>query len=494
MAKDGDVAARKLISQLEEWRGWADSLTVSQLAYRLVFETGLAEQLMKNPEQSDRVVRVFEDLHVFLGQLQDYEVVALDNALAGYLANFPEPPKLEATEAIGDAGGVQLLTIHASKGLEFEVVWLVGCTARAWSQRGANRQLEVPAELALQPDLVPEHEQRRLMYVAATRAKRELYLSAATSTAGGQTQKPSPFIGELFGDEPLSQVNVSKISNIDNSLQKLQRFYPLKGDIHASKLPFESHDGWLELGVGALGSYDYCPHEFYLQYVLSISQPFGPQLAFGTSIHKVLEVYFSARLRGEKMPVTELDARLDELWSDQGYESKPLAEAAKKRAHEAIVRLIAREEANSNHEILGSESPITLEIPEAKLRLRGRIDAYFQMPDGIEIRDFKTGMKRDPEKLGVDAKNNFQLRTYALAYEMMTGKAPARVTLDYVVTGAEGSAELSGKILQNHRVKLVKLAERIREHDFAPAPQSQFHTCAAFKYYGETDGEMEITE
>jgi len=483
LAESPGGRAAELIELLDTWRKWAAELRISQLAYKLVFETGLADQLVKQAERSDRVTQVFEDLRLLLEQMQDYETVALDPTLAGYLAAFPKPPALEAAEALGETDGVQLLTVHAAKGLEFDSVYVVGCSARVWSERSASG-LEVPAELKPEiAELAPEHEQRRLMYVAITRAKRTLQLSAATETAGGQRQAISPLITELLGHEPVIPARVVEVANVEKTMRKLQQFYPLKDQMGDHRLSFETSDGWLELSVGALDSYKRCPHEFYLQYVLGISQPFGPQLAFGTALHGAFQAYYEAKLRHEPVEVEQLSRRLDELWSDRGYDSRALAEAAHARAQATLASFVDREEATARH-ILGTELPITLELPDAKLRLRGRIDAYFQLSDGVEIRDFKTGIRRDADKLKAEAKDNFQLRTYAVAYENLTGQAPAAVTLDYVVTGVEGSALLTSRILSNHRTKLTELADRIRQHDFAPAPESDFHHCPAFQFYG----------
>ncbi len=142
--------------------------------------------------------------------------------------------------------------------------------------------------------------------------------------------------------------------------------------------------------------------------------------------------------------------------------------------------------------IVGSEVPVRFEIPEAKLRLRGKIDALFQREDGMEIRDFKTGRnKTDVEKLVKLAKDNFQLRSYALACEQLRGSLPAAVVLDYVVTGVEGEARLSATIVRNHRAKLIEMANNIRNREFAPNI-SAMHVCAAIKYYGT--GEQEEQE
>jgi RecB family exonuclease len=143
---------------------------------------------------------------------------------------------------------------------------------------------------------------------------------------------------------------------------------------------------------------------------------------------------------------------------------------------------------------LGSEVSIRLDVPEAKLRLRGKIDALFTTADGVEIRDFKTGRnKTDQEKLNALAKNNFQLRTYALAYEALNGTAPAGVVLDYVVTGVEGEAALSPTVLRNHREKLISMAAKIRDGEFAPN-ESPFHVCAASKYFGSGEKDELIDE
>jgi DNA helicase-2/ATP-dependent DNA helicase PcrA len=490
-ADDGEPA-QKAVQRLDTWRQWAKELPVSQLAYRLFFESGVSDRLIAKAADQPRIVRVFEDLGQLLNQMQDYETIARDLTLTGYLASFPKPPAIEVSEPLGDSEGVQLLTVHASKGLEFDSVYLIGCTQRSWSgSRGGGSGWTVPQELVDAPELPPEHELRRLMYVAATRARNQLQFSAATQTTGGVRQTLSPFIAELLGEPPVATpASETTTDPIRKSLTKLQRFYPLQQKTSA-KLPFETSDGWLELGVGDLGSYDFCPYDFYLEKVLAIRQPFGPQLAFGVALHGAIEAFHEAQLRGEQPELAALEARLDELWSDRGYGSRVQADTARQQAHAALRGFVSRDQ-GADRKVLGSELPIRLEIPEAKLRLKGRIDAYFQTSDGVELRDFKTGRKTDAESLARAAKNSFQLRTYALAFEQMTGSLPQTVTLDYVVTGIEGTAELSATIIKNHRAKLVKLAEEIRARRFDPKP-SNVHQCAAIRYYGTEDDVAQAT-
>jgi len=481
-ANDSAVAG-EMAAKIDEWRGWAKELPVSQLAFKLVFETGRADQWRERAEQSPRMVRVFEDLQRLLDQMQDFESVSVDPKLAEYAKTFPKPPALEVTEPVGDAEGVQLLTVHASKGLEFETVYLIACTQRNWSG-GRSLARPVPETLKRAVELPPEHEFRRLMYVAATRARDRLIVSSAIQGSNGGRLAPSPFIAELFDAEAL-KVAAAEVSpgRLEKVLDKLQRFYPKHGENDDARLPFETSDGWLELSVTQLGGYEFCPYEFYVQNVLQIKQPMGPQLAFGNALHQVFESFYKGKLAATERPAKELHALLDELWSDKGYERRELADADRELAHSTLEAFLAREQRVSR-QILGSEVAIRFDIPEAKLRLRGKIDAFFETTEGLQLRDFKTGRtKTNAEKLAKEAKDNFQLRSYALAYEALNGQAPAEVVLDYVVTGVEGAAKLSPVILRNHRAKLVALADSIRNRDFAPNP-SPVHSCAAIRYFG----------
>jgi len=486
LAADGLETAVALVGKLDVWRTWSADHPVSQLAYKLVFEEGLAERLVARAAEDGGVVKIFEDLHLLLTQMLDYETVSADPTLAGYLTNYLKQPEIESRENLGGAEGVNLLTVHASKGLEFDTVYVMGCTARAWSDRNGG-SLEIPAELIPAGDLAPEHEQRRLMYVAATRAKRRLELSAASLTAAGTRQSVTPMLAEMLDAETLSSGKTADVgADLDQTVSKLHRFYRNEVGGEELKLPFVTADGWIELGVGAAELYTRCPYEFYLQHVLKIQEPFGVQLSFGSAIHLVVQAFYEAKKRQEAMTLNELTARLNEVWTDKGYDSKHDADAARARALSTVTDFYARESV-IDREVVAIEMKTVLELPDIKLRLKGRIDACFMTGEGPEIRDFKTGMKKDVETIEKAAKDSFQLRTYALAYKQMTDIDVALVTLDFLVTGVEGSARFTATILKNHQSKLVKIAEGIRAGQFEPAKKDSFHQCPAFRFYGEPD-------
>lgn len=498
LAAEGGAEATAVVAALDDWRERAALTTITELTYYLAAEaispvSGLslfarleARATEAAGRHQARVMRVFADLQRLLQQMDDFataqELARGDRNLAAYLKQFPRPPALEVSETLGDADGVQLLTVHAAKGLEFDTVYVVNCSLRAWTDQ-PDRGLSVPEALDSRADLPPVHEQRRLMYVALTRARRELHLSSAIATTGGQRQAVSPLVAEALGEASSLATASTPEPSIKILLNSLQRYYPLQEEM-PERLPFETADGWITLGIGDIGRYHDSPHDFYLEKVLGVSRPTGPQLAFGTAIHGVIQAWYESQLADRPATVAELLQRLDELWRNQGYSSAAAAEQALERARRGIQAFVQRESGNTDLAIKSTEQPIRFELPEAKLRLRGRIDATFMTPDGLQVRDFKTGVRRDADKLADEAKKSLQLRSYALALEQITGAAPATVALDYVMSGVVGTASLTDRVLKLHRAKLAELADRLRARDFDPGAPSDFNRAAAFRYYG----------
>jgi DNA helicase II / ATP-dependent DNA helicase PcrA len=486
--RDGDC--RELMTRLKAWRDWSKTLPPSEMVYKIIFESDIKERWIKQADLTPRrIQRLFEDLQLWLVQMQQFEALFQPN-LASYLEYFPKPPEIETHNQMGEEDGVALLTVHAAKGLEFDSVYIFNNTFEAWSESSIARNQQIPAELNdSNLSLAPEHEKRRLMYVAITRAKRDLVISAATSRADGRAKRLSPFIAEIFGPGDQKQV-VTPGSTLEATLIKLQQRSPVLDDNLGYALPFESTDGWLELSVTDLDSYANCPYEFFLENVLKIRSPMGPQVQFGSILHRLFHDYYQSRLDGDPLDIDQLKERLESRWANRGYRTLEEAQVDLDRAAATLEFFYEREEA-AKRIVKASELPFSLVIEEAKMRVKGQIDVCFETPDGIEVRDFKTGRQRDQQRLNERAKESLQLRTYALAVAEMEGAPPAKIVLDYVVTGVEGAADLSKIIMRNHRLKLAEIANKIRSKQFLPK-KGQFHSCIAARYWGAPDDEGEL--
>jgi DNA helicase-2/ATP-dependent DNA helicase PcrA len=486
-----DPGAAAIVKLLGEWRGWAKDLSVSQLCYRLIFDTEIKQRWIDAAPNTPRMVRVFEDLQVWMQHMLQFESVALDPTLAGYLGEFPKPPEIASDELVGDEGGVALLTIHASKGLEFNTVIIMNNTQEAWGERSTGRRVQLPDGLVQSDtELPPEHERRRLLYVAMTRAKQNLIMTLPLRQAGGRVRKPSPYLAEIFEPPELGTLTGEKTNGtLEESLQKLQRYAPPLLAEMPKRLPLEDVDGWLTLSTSDLDLYDNCPYEFYLEKVLKIRLPLGPQASFGSLLHALFHDYYASRQSGDPFDLSQLNDRLHDSWSSRGYATEEEATRALAVAAATLASFYQREE-SEKRQLRSSEEPFVLTMEDAKLKIRGRIDATFTDGDEVEVRDFKTGRARDAEKLSEKAKTSLQLRTYALAIEQMTGKPARRVVLDYIVTGTEGVGELTDRVLANHRTKLAEIADKIRAREFEPK-RDLFHKCIATRYWGDPEDERD---
>jgi DNA helicase II / ATP-dependent DNA helicase PcrA len=200
----GSAAKKKLLGfreLLETLRG-AEESAPSEIVRRVLSETGYVQTLGKE-DTAESDARV-ENLQELVSSMQDYEAEAAaageEPSLSGFLERvtlvsdvdaLPASPE-GAAEAPRDVGRVVLMTVHGAKGLEFEHVLLTGMEEQMFPYKGVD-----PGEgEALE-------EERRLAYVAITRARRHLVMThTQMRQIFGTTRwnRPSRFLGELPSD------------------------------------------------------------------------------------------------------------------------------------------------------------------------------------------------------------------------------------------------------------------------------------------------------
>lgn len=184
-AKKKLLAFAKLINEL---RAEASDASLQDLASSILERTGYRQGL-RDADTAEADARL-ENLEEFLGSLAEFEAEAEAEGNPADLASYLERVSLVADIDQADTGPlVMLMTVHAAKGLEFESVYLTGMEEEMFPYRG------------LDVDSIDElEEERRLAYVAITRAKEKLVvMHASARTIFGQTryQLPSRFLQDL---------------------------------------------------------------------------------------------------------------------------------------------------------------------------------------------------------------------------------------------------------------------------------------------------------
>ncbi|WP_374276352.1 UvrD-helicase domain-containing protein [Azonexus sp.] len=172
---------------IETLRQETDKLPLPEIIEHMLEKSGLLQHYRTDKEGQERLENLDELINAAATFIDDEGAIGEGGALASFLAHA----SLEAGEHQAGEGqeAVQLMTVHAAKGLEFDVVFITGL-----------EQGLFPHENSVNEGKDGMEEERRLMYVAVTRARRRLYLACAqTRMLHGQTRycTPSSFLDEI---------------------------------------------------------------------------------------------------------------------------------------------------------------------------------------------------------------------------------------------------------------------------------------------------------
>jgi DNA helicase-2/ATP-dependent DNA helicase PcrA len=176
---------------IEELRREAPGLYPSELAARVLNQTGY-ERALKEQDTAEGDARL-ENLAELIGSIKEYEAEAENAGKAPSLQEYLERVALVADiDTVEGESNVLLMTVHSAKGLEFDTVLVTGMEEETFPYRGLDSESNEEIE-----------EERRLAYVAITRARRRLYITyASIRTIFGQTKylAPSRFLADLPAD------------------------------------------------------------------------------------------------------------------------------------------------------------------------------------------------------------------------------------------------------------------------------------------------------
>ena len=195
--------------------------------------------------------------------------------------------------------GVQLMTAHGAKGLEFEYVFIVHATDNIWGGGRSHRAFKLPVKsLSSDGGDGGAEDERRLFYVALTRAKKHAYITYAEHDADGKELVPSRFIVEI-PEKHLRRINSAA------GVLLLSKQTPTKTSI------LKDHDYlkslFIERGfsVTHLNNFLECGWRYFFINLLRLpkSQE-NPQL-YGSAIHGALRDYFEAYKREEDISIDQ---------------------------------------------------------------------------------------------------------------------------------------------------------------------------------------------
>lgn len=177
----------EFIALIQNARELAEHLNVSELTDSILTRSGLADAY-RTDESEERL----ENIHELINAMREFEKSQVDDMDAGLYGYLQEISLYANPDFHRDGSHVRLMTIHQSKGLEFPTVFIIGLTEGIFPNHRSIRERRKDGE----------EEERRLMYVAVTRACDMLYLSESEGYMddNGALKYPSRFLTEVDTD------------------------------------------------------------------------------------------------------------------------------------------------------------------------------------------------------------------------------------------------------------------------------------------------------
>jgi DNA helicase II / ATP-dependent DNA helicase PcrA len=528
---DGDQEAEAPLTPLRALRSWAPaarwaetvedlcsasaSLGVDELLFELLERTGHLEHLVAACGSDDyEARRVSANVGRFAELVDDYCTRRRDHSL-GQFVDYLElvllsGQGLEEAEVEGAEDAVHLMTIHQAKGLEFEAVFVPSMVEGRLPQSQRREGLEVPPQLVEPAVRAKEDhvaEERRLCYVAMTRARSRLVLSWAEMYDGGRRWRPSRFLEEVTESGAAGVVRREPQPAAESPVELVLGEKPSPaGDPEAGS----GLEAKPRLSFSAISAYRECPRQHWYRYQLRLPAAASLEAQFGTAVHVALMRAGRLRQQGRDVGLDLLQELYVEAWEEVG-----LAEPRRRPALEALGwRFLKRfwTDGGLSSQPLLVEVPFTTDLDTWTLRgiidrvdelpppsqegggwvsagafdsevarasvvgaagglqgggARGRDGAGARQVSGGRIVDYKTGRAVPASRL----RRDLQLALYALGAKAALGLDTLELEIVYLRDGSSVRLAATDDLLAEAKRVGAEVAEGIRNGRFEARPE-----------------------
>lgn len=369
---------------------------------------------------------------------------------------------------------VTVSTVHAAKGLEFAAVFLADVVGLRFPSNQAKRAPAIPFDGPILRRINPEDladnenvdQERRLMYVAVTRAER--YLSLTCSKG-----RRSPFRTALI---PMFS-SAGAVADVapSSALLKLE-----------NKKSEYRRDLRLVTSFSDLRYFLECPHDFYLRKVLGFAPSIDQAFGYGRGVHNLMRAVHAAAKDWAKSATNtkELERRIGDLIRTGLFYLRYTTGAPADRMREKAARLVKQyvQEYATELEALSFEPEREFEtlIEEEQVLISGAIDVVrLDDPPRVTLIDFKSGESEQETKEKLDQEEmTLQISLYGLAAKKELLYDPDQGLVRYLdyepgdpSEKRELVVELDEAALAAARQKVVENAREIRERKFDSGPR-----------------------
>lgn len=479
---------KKIIDLIDKHSQMTRDKSVGEIVIAFLEDSGYLAAITK--EDSIESQQTVNYLNQFYKKISDFENSTDDKSVKNFL------DLIELEFEAGDSGSLQnnldegpdsvkIMTVHAAKGLEFKYVFIANLVDRRFPTDDRRDPIELPDKLV--KEILPEgdihlQEERRLFYVAMTRAKHGLFFTSAFDCGGSRRKKVSRFLTELN--------ELGFKAKIDEKPGKQRGMLSqLSGKIEIPKEELE-HAIPSRFSFTQLRAFESCPYQYRFSHILRVPIRGKAVFSFGKTIHATLQQFFElVRQRAgakqvdlfgnpaaekAKKPKVSLDELLEiyeNAWIDDWYANRKEHDEYKQKGRKALTefyKTIAKDLPVPKY----LERPFNLKVEADgdEYTIRGVIDRIDSLNGGVEIIDYKTGEGKTEKTFRAEDKE--QLLIYQLAAQQVLEEKVEALSFYYIEAGAKISFLGTDEEIEKIKKKIINIIKEIKKGEF-PAKPSQ---------------------
>ncbi len=476
-------------TKMRDWQRRAMNTAFENFFIEVINESGFKPHLLLSPrryELLDKLIALFEEIKILTERNSEFSLEDFIQYL-DLLKKHDVALKTNVKTVTDDA--VHLMTAHRSKGLEYDYVYIVNAYDGHWGNaKKRNRGFNIPWDvLGIKLNLETEdnEDERRLFYVALTRARKDIVISYSAVSIDGKEQIPSQFITEI-NPELIEEVDtgvfekqfiknkdqVFDMADIKNlSVQDEQRS-------SSYKLFFQQLFMKRGLSATALDNYLSCPWKFFYRNLLGFPDVKNKNQVYGTLMHLVMSRLISSQPSAISYQQDTLNMFMELV------KKSPLPENEKReliKKGQSVIPKIQQELIPKwkDKSVMSEMSIKGVQLADGVV-LNGRLDLIEDIPGTSEVivHDFKTGKPKSRNAIaGLTATSDSNYLRQLTFYKILIdhyhqGKMQMQSgVIDFIEPDEKGQFKSELFTISDQEVKVLEdqiklISEEIRNLDF----------------------------
>ncbi|MBX4189211.1 ATP-dependent helicase [Candidatus Parcubacteria bacterium] len=366
----------------------------------IVSESGLTEHLLTLPESIQKMALLSALYQEIASRQAHKKTLTLRDFLLDIETLREHGGRLSWSARLPREKSVSIMTAHKSKGLEWQTIIIPHAVDGVWGNKRSQLSFRLPFPLGSAHQSGQEEDERRLFYVALTRARERIVITHSHIRGDGREQVLSRFVEELPKDLVVREEGQSTDVSED-VLRKVERHLTRERTVWDKDY---LRDIFFEQGLGAtsLNNYIECPWKYFFENLLCVPHTQGRSEMFGLAVHDALSQLTNSLRLGREMSEGDFFKAFEKRLQRQPFTDQEFKEAMKKG--KKVVEAFWKEKVPTWHKNSFAEFKISgVFVPLGEMErvtIKGRLDKL-EIHGEREVRvvDYKTGSPKTRNEL-----------------------------------------------------------------------------------------------